>query len=150
MNKKLDIVYQQLIKTAIRKQQNSDDGLWMAQKLDIMFEILHNLTHLDQSETLITVMSSSFYFKGFSLGHIIITTIIKYWTWILRCSAIPVAVSGHCSKCAITMWREEKNNGQRKKRRSRPQGTNYQAEDWSLVFVKCNHTIIFKWFYSFT
>ena len=43
MNKKLDIVYQQLIKTAIRKQQNSDNGPWMAEKLDIMFEILHKL-----------------------------------------------------------------------------------------------------------
>ena len=37
---------------------------------DIMLEILNNLTHLDQSQTLITVMSSSFYFESFSLGHV--------------------------------------------------------------------------------
>ena len=35
-----------------------------------------NITHLNKSEALITVMSESFFREGFSLGHVIITTII--------------------------------------------------------------------------
>ena len=35
-----------------------------------------NISHLNQSETLITVMSELFFCEGFSTGHIIITTII--------------------------------------------------------------------------
>ena len=53
-----------------------------------MLEILNNLTHLDQSQTLITVMSSSFYFEGFSLGHVIITMIIMA----LMTNGCPIAV----------------------------------------------------------
>ena len=35
-----------------------------------------NITHLTESETLITVMSELFFCEGFWLGHVIITTII--------------------------------------------------------------------------
>ena len=38
-----------------------------------------NITHLNESEALITVMSGLFFCEGFSLGHVIITTIIR-WT----------------------------------------------------------------------
>ena len=37
-----------------------------------------NITHLNESETLITVMSELFFSEGFSLGHVIITTIINW------------------------------------------------------------------------
>ena len=36
--KNLSVVYQQLLKTAKRKQ-NTNNGLWMVEKHDIMFEI---------------------------------------------------------------------------------------------------------------
>ena len=36
-----------------------------------------NITHLNESEALITVMSEFFFSEGFSLGHVNITTIIK-------------------------------------------------------------------------
>ena len=36
-----------------------------------------NITHLNESGTLITVMSELFFGEGFSLGHVIITTIIS-------------------------------------------------------------------------
>ena len=35
-----------------------------------------NISHLNESETLITVMSEFIFCEGFSLGHVIITTII--------------------------------------------------------------------------
>ena len=41
---------------------------------DIKLEI--SITHLNESETLISVMSELFFCEGFSLGHVIITTII--------------------------------------------------------------------------
>ena len=43
MNGKLGVVYQQLLKTANIKQQNTDNGLWVIEKHDIMFKILHTL-----------------------------------------------------------------------------------------------------------
>ena len=43
MNEKLGNVYQHLLKTENRKQQNIDDGLWVVEKHYIMFEILHKL-----------------------------------------------------------------------------------------------------------
>ena len=57
MNEKLGVVYQQLIKTANRKQQNTDNGLWMAEKLDIIFEILHKLGPLKPIRDPKTMMS---------------------------------------------------------------------------------------------
>ena len=36
-----------------------------------------NITHLNESETLITVMSELFFCEGFSVDHVIITTIIS-------------------------------------------------------------------------
>ena len=37
-----------------------------------------NISHLNESETLKIVMSEFFCCEGFSLGHVIITTIINY------------------------------------------------------------------------
>ena len=44
MNGKLGVVYQQLLKTTNRKQQNTDNGLWVVENCDFMLEILrkHN------------------------------------------------------------------------------------------------------------
>ena len=47
MNEKVGVVYQQLLKTANRKQYNTDKGLWMVEKGHIMFEILHKLKPFD-------------------------------------------------------------------------------------------------------
>ena len=68
--------YQQLLKTANRKQQNTDNGLLLVENCDIKLKILNKLAHLNQLETQTTVMSEFFFFQGFSLGHVIITTII--------------------------------------------------------------------------
>ena len=67
---------QQLLKTANRKQQNTDNVLLLVENCDIKLEILNKIAHLNQSETQITVMSELFCCEGFSLGHVIITTII--------------------------------------------------------------------------
>ena len=48
---------QQLLKTANRKQQNTDYVLLLVDNCDIKLEIFNKLTHLKQSETLKTVMS---------------------------------------------------------------------------------------------
>ena len=40
-----------------------------------MLEILHK--HMNESQALITVMSEFFFGEGFSLGHVVITTIIN-------------------------------------------------------------------------
>ena len=68
---------QQLLKTANRKQQNIDNVHLLVENCDIKLEILNKLAHLNQLETQITVMSELFFSEGFSLGHIIITMIIK-------------------------------------------------------------------------
>ena len=72
---------QQLLKTANRKQQNTDKVLLLVENSDIKFDILNKLAHLNQSETqitVITVMSDLLFFcEGFSLVHVIITTIIR-------------------------------------------------------------------------
>ena len=49
----------------------------MVKNCDIKLEILNKLAHLNQLKTQITVMSELFFSQGFSLGHVIITTIIK-------------------------------------------------------------------------
>ena len=77
MNEKVGVVYQQLLKTANRKQQNTDNVLLLVENCDIKAEILNKLAHLNQLETKVTVMSELFFSQGFSLGHMIITTIIK-------------------------------------------------------------------------
>ena len=69
-------MYQQLLKTANRKQQNTDDVHLLVENCDIKLEILNKLAHLNQLENQITVMSELFFSEGFSLGHVIITTII--------------------------------------------------------------------------
>ena len=76
MNEKLGVVDQQLLKTTNRKQQNTDYVLLLVENCDIKLEILNKLAHLNQLETQITVMSELFFSQGFSLGHVIITTII--------------------------------------------------------------------------
>ena len=49
----------------------------MVEKHDIKLEILNKSTHLNQSRTQINVMSELFFCEGFSLGHVVITMIIK-------------------------------------------------------------------------
>ena len=48
----------------------------MVENCDIKLEILNKSTNLNQSGTQINVMSELFFCEGFSLGHVIITTII--------------------------------------------------------------------------
>ena len=66
---------QQLLKTANREQQNTDNVILLVENCDIMLQILNKLTDLNKLEILITVMSGSFYCEGFSFVHVIITTI---------------------------------------------------------------------------
>ena len=72
----MGVVDQQLLKTANRKQQNTDSVLSFVENCDIKLKILDKSTHLNQSVTQITVVSESFYCEGFSFVHVIITTII--------------------------------------------------------------------------
>ena len=66
-----------IIKTANRKQQkNTDNVLLLVINCDIKLEILNKLGHCSQSVTMKTVMSELFFCEGFSVGHVIITTII--------------------------------------------------------------------------
>ena len=73
------------LKTVNRKQQNTDNVLLLVENCDIKLEILNKSTHLNQSETQITVMSVLFFCESFSLVHIFITKIIIFrWlhsTW---------------------------------------------------------------------
>ena len=78
MNEKLGVVDQQLLRTTNKKQQNTDYVLLLVENCDIKLEILNKLSHLNQSQTQITVMSGSFFGQGFSVVHVIITTIISY------------------------------------------------------------------------
>ena len=68
---------QQLLKTANRKQQNTDNVILLVENCDIKLKILNKSTHLNQSQAQITMMSELFFCEGFSLVHIIITTIIR-------------------------------------------------------------------------
>ena len=70
-------MYQQLLKTANRKQQNTDNVLLLIENRDIKLGILNKSTHLNQSQTQITVMSDLTFLEHFSLVHVIITTIIN-------------------------------------------------------------------------
>ena len=54
MNEKLGVVYQQLSKLANRQQQNTDNGLLIAEKNNIIFEILHKLNPFDPIRDLAT------------------------------------------------------------------------------------------------
>ena len=69
-------MYQQLLKTANRKQQNTDNVHLLVENCDIKLEILNKLAHLNQLENQITVMSELFFSEGFSLDHIIVTKVI--------------------------------------------------------------------------
>ena len=68
---------QQLLKTANRKQQNTDNVLLLVENCDIKLEILNKSTHLNQPQTQIAVMSDLFFCEGFSLVHVNITAIIS-------------------------------------------------------------------------
>ena len=48
----------------------------LVENCDIKLDILNKSTHLDQSETQITVISELLFCEGFSIVHVIITTII--------------------------------------------------------------------------
>ena len=76
MNEKLGVVDQQLLKTTNKKQQNTDYVLLLVENCDIKLEILNKLSHWSQTVTLKTMMSELFFCEGFSVGHVIITTII--------------------------------------------------------------------------
>ena len=54
-----------------------DNILLLVENCDIKLEILNKSTHLNQSETKITLMSELFFCEGFSLVHVIITTMIR-------------------------------------------------------------------------
>ena len=69
-------MYEQLLKTAKRKQQNTDNVYLLVENCDITLEILNKLAHLNQIENQITVMSELLFSEGFSHGHVIITTTI--------------------------------------------------------------------------
>ena len=56
---------QQLLKTANRKQQNTDNVLLLVENCDIMLEIFNELAHLNQLGTQITVMSELSFSQGF-------------------------------------------------------------------------------------
>ena len=77
MNEKRVVVDQQILKTANRKQQNTDNVLLLVENCDIKLKILNKSTHLNQSETKLTMMSELFFCEGFSLDHVFITTIIN-------------------------------------------------------------------------
>ena len=67
---------QQLLKTTNRKQQNTDNAISLVENCDFKPEILNKSTHFNQSETQINVMSDLSFCEGFSLVHVIITSII--------------------------------------------------------------------------
>ena len=77
MNEKVGVVYQHILKTTNRKQQNTDDVLLLVENCDIKLEILNKLAHLNQLETQITVMPELFFSQGLSLGHVIITMVVN-------------------------------------------------------------------------
>ena len=63
MNEKVGVVYQQLLKTANRKQQNTDNVHSLVENCDTMLEIYINISHFNKSEILKTVMSEFFFVK---------------------------------------------------------------------------------------
>ena len=67
-----------IIKNNKQKTTNTDYVLLLVENFDINLEILNKLSHLSQSVTLKTVMSELFFCESFSVGHVIITTIIKF------------------------------------------------------------------------
>ena len=77
-------MYQQLLKTANRKKQNTDTVLLFVENCDVKLEIFNKLTHLNQSQILITVMSDLFFCEGFSVVHVIMTTIISNHTFLFQ------------------------------------------------------------------
>ena len=68
------IVYQQLLKTENNKTQIM--FFYWLKTVTSCSKFCINITHLNESGTLITVMSEFFFCEGFSFGHVIITTII--------------------------------------------------------------------------
>ena len=52
---------------------------FLGENCDIKLKILNKLAHLNQSEIQITVMLDLFFCEGFSLVHVIITTIIIWY-----------------------------------------------------------------------
>ena len=66
--KKVGVVYQQLLKTANRKQRNTDNVHLLVENCDIKLEILNELAHCNQLENQITAMSELFFLKVFLLS----------------------------------------------------------------------------------
>ena len=77
-----------------RKQQtenNKTQGMfsYLLKTVTSSSKFFINITHLNESEALITVMSELFFFWSFSLGHVIITTIIIKWeVWNNTCESV--------------------------------------------------------------
>ena len=55
MNEKVGVVYQQLLNTANRTQQNTDNVLLLVENCDMKLEILNKLAHLNQLEAELTI-----------------------------------------------------------------------------------------------
>ena len=88
MNEKVGVVYQQLLKTANRNQQNTDNIHLLVENCDINLEILNKLAHLNQLEIHITVMSELFFSECFSFVHVLITAITTFFK--LQLSFMPI------------------------------------------------------------
>ena len=66
-----------IIENSKQKTTKHDNVLLLVENCDIKLEILNKSTHLNQSQTQITVMSDLFFCEGFSLVHVIITKTIN-------------------------------------------------------------------------
>ena len=77
MNEKLGVVDQQLLKTANWKQRNTENVLVLVENCDIKLEILHKHNPFEPIRDPDNCDVRLILSEGFSLVHIIITTIIK-------------------------------------------------------------------------
>ena len=75
MNEKVGVVYQQLLKTANRKQQNTDNVHSLVKNCDTMLETLHKHKPFERIKDPENCDVRVFFCEVFSSGHVIITTI---------------------------------------------------------------------------
>ena len=61
-----------------------------------------NITHLNESEILITVMSELFFCEGLSTDHVIITTMISNFSAVVRYQIVNSSISGSTGKQQIS------------------------------------------------
>ena len=67
------------MKTANRKQQNTDNVGLLVENCDIKLEIFNKLAHLNQSETQITVMSELFFSQGYYNNNKMLRCTANQW-----------------------------------------------------------------------